>query len=131
LIQSERGWLAPLDGTIEHRSVGQGSVIVDLHRVCDFRGRAAPFLDGREDCAGLGFLGAGFCHGFREERGPRFLLSFRDDRGADLLQLLNLWAECLEVYFGSLFEDPIGDAGLHEIKFRLAQAEGAERLADG
>jgi hypothetical protein len=32
--------------------------------------------------------------------------------------------------FGGPFEYSIGDAGLHEIKFILAQAEGAERLAD-
>jgi hypothetical protein len=58
-------------------------------------------------------------------------LSFCDDRGTGLLQLLNLRAECLEIHFGGPFEDPIGEAGLHKIKFRFAQAEGAERLADG
>jgi hypothetical protein len=47
------------------------------------------------------------------------------------LQLLNLGAERLEVYLGSLFEDPIGDAGLYEIEFRFVQVEGSERLADG
>src|SRR5262249_17220193 len=78
LVEREGGWLAALDGAVEHGAVGERAVVVDLDRVGRLRRRPGPGLQRRDHQArgGLGRTLLG--RGLLEEGLPRLLLDGGD-----------------------------------------------------